>query len=169
MSVENKYVNADLVAGKKAAAALVHGAPLIVAIATFETAAANDDGSVFRLFKVNPHYIPVKIDISNDAITGGTDWDLGLYEALVDGQGGTVIDKDIFADGIDLSSAHLRSAALDGLVTVDAANSNKAIYQHAGHSLSELKPSYDIALTANTIGSGVGTVTVVGYFAYGQQ
>lgn len=169
MAVENKYVNADLAANKKAVAAFVHGAEVFVAITTFEVAAADSDGSVYRLFKVNPHYIPVKIDITNDAITGGTDYDLGLYESLVDGQGGTVIDKDIFADGMDLSSAHLRTAALDGLVTVDAANSNKAIYQHAGHSLSELKPSYDIALTANTVGTGAGTVTAVGYFVYGNQ
>lgn len=166
MAVENKYVNSDKAANKKAVAAFINGAEVIVAITTFEVAAADSDGSIYRLFQVNPHYVPVKIDVTNDAITGGTDYDLGLYESLVDGQGGTVIDKDIFADGMDLSSAHLRTAALDGLVTVDAANSTKAIYEHAGHSLSELKPSYDIALTANTVGSGAGTVTVVAYFVY---
>lgn len=169
MAVENKYINADVVAGKKAAAALISGSNLIVAIATFEVAAADSDGSVYRIFKsVNPHYIPVKIDVTNDAITSGTDYDLGLYKTTgSDGVAGAEIDKDIFADGMDLSSAHLRTAALDGLVTVDAANSTKKIYEHAGDSLSSLDNGYDIALTANTVGSAAGTVTVVAYFVYG--
>lgn len=167
MAVENKYVNSDIVANKKAVAALVHGAELMCAIATFEVAAADDDGSVYRLFNVNPHYIPVAIWVTNDAITGGTDYDLGLYKPSVNGVSGAVIGKDIFADGMNLSSAHLRTAALDGLVTVDAANSTKKIYEHAGDTLSTRELSYDIALTANTVGSGAGTVTVVGYFVFG--
>ena len=168
MAVENKYINADIVAGKKAVAAFVQGAELFVAMTTFETAAADDDGSVYRLFKsVNPHYIPVKIDVTNDAITSGTDWDLGLYLPSKDGVDGAVINKDIFADGMDLSSAHLRTAALDGLVTVDAASSLKRIYEHAGDTLATRELGYDIALTANTVGSAIGTITVVAYFVYG--
>lgn len=168
MAVENKYVDSLLAADKLQTPALVKTAGSFVSIATFEVAAADDDGSIYRLFKnLDPELIPIRIEIYNDAITLGTDYDLGLYETLSDGQGGTVVDKDIFYDGADLSSAHASGSPLDGLTTVDIANRTKRLYEHGGHTIITKKQGYDLALTANTVGSAAGTITVIVEFAQG--
>jgi len=165
MAVEDKYVNTELIAGKLANSALTRGADTITLVTTFEVAAADDDGSVFRIAQgLSPNLIPVDIKVLNDALTAGDDFDLGLYEQ---GVGGTVVDKDVFADGLDLSSAHIFGASLDGLVTVDVANATKQLFEHAGHTLATKKEGYDLALTANTVGTLAGTVTVIATFIQG--
>ena len=84
MSVENKYVETQTAAGKLAKSVYTVGAEAIILIATEEIADADDDGSVYRLFKSVPsNYIPVQIDILSDGITGATDYDLGLYQVGV--------------------------------------------------------------------------------------
>jgi len=171
-AVENKYVDADLAAGKKGNAAFVHGAAVVEMVTTFEVAAADDNASIYRLFKnVNPDLIPVEIEIMNDAITGGTDWDLGLYESLSDdGVGGGVIDADAFVDGADLSSGNARTAPLSGMSASPVAleNVKKRIYEIAGDAQEDKRArGYDIALTANVVGTAAGTITVIARFVQG--
>lgn len=165
MSVINDYVNADVAAGKKAVALLSQGAELIVMIESFEVAAADDNNSVYRVFKnVNPFYVPIKLDISCDAITGMSDVNVGLYKNLE--QGGAVIDDNVFGDAIDLSSAVTRTVPKDGLKDVDLANAEKTIWELAGDTLDEHDLGYDICLTAIAAASTAGTILVVGHFAY---
>lgn len=263
-------------------------------LSTFEVAAADSDASVFRLFRaLSPTLIPLRILVANDAIAGGTDWDVGLYEA---GVAGAVIDKDIFADGLSFVEANqlkqggdefvlefpirdadetsadgvtykrlmspgvkcklvdawisaltapvggtntvkilngssagntmLSAASVDptgmtdnqvlkmalsstasdlvlnasgagsgayaewvsgtqttdmigaviglrfqrlnsGMKEIDIANFNKRLYEHAGHTIANMRAAYDLCLTANTIGSGAGTVTVAMEYADG--
>lgn len=166
MGVRNEYVDATIAAGSKGNAIDMLAAQAYFGVATFEVAAADDDASIFRLFKnVDPHLIPLTLRVACDALTGSTDWDMGLYAPLE--AGGAEIDKDILADGINLSAGYSRILALDALVTVDLANARKRIFELAGHTLSTRKNAYDICLTANTIGSGAGTVTVFGTFIQG--
>jgi len=168
MAVQNKYVNADTEAEKLATAAFVHGSDPVYMVATFETAAADDDASIFRLFKNVPaDLIPTKIEIACDAITSGNDWDLGFYKPTVGGVLGAVIDKDKLADGIDLSSAVAFASAIDGLQTLNIDEVQERIYTLAGDTLDDHELGYDIALTANTIGSGVGTISVKAWFVQG--
>lgn len=169
MAVEDKYINTLVAAGKPDASAFVTGAKTVCMVATFEVAVADDDGSVYRLFKNVPaHLVPTKIEIFSDAITAGTDWDLGLYESFDEtASDGIVVDKDVLADGIDLSSGSARGSAKDGLVTVaiDAVQSSLMVL--AGHTTDypyTKKLGYDIALTANTVGSAAGTISVVAWF-----
>ena len=61
MAVENKYVNANVAADKKAIPALINGDEGKVAVTTFEVAAADDDGSIFRVFAINSNMIPHSI------------------------------------------------------------------------------------------------------------
>lgn len=153
MAVENKYVNSDVAAGNRSHGA--QGANAWPLIETFEVAAADTDASVYRLFKGLPaDLVPVSCTVMCDAITGGTDYDLGFYNTDL----GAVIDKDNLADGLDLSSA---SKTLDGLKDVAIENRAKRLYELAGHTLANKKSSYDIALTANTVGTAAGTVTVI--------
>lgn len=165
MAVEDKYVNADLEAGKHAPAVFTAGDKTLVAIATEEIAAADDDGSVYRLFKSVPHsWIPVRIEIYNDAITLGTDYDLGFYQTTVGGVAGAVVDKDALADGLDMSSAAAKGSPKDGLTTVAIDSVNKSIYELAGDTLDNKELNYDIALTANTVGTAAGTISAIAWF-----
>ena len=165
MAVENKYVNSDLEADKHAPAVQTFGDKTIVAITTFEVAVADDDLSVYRLFKNVPaHLIPVKIEITCDAITSGTDWDLGFYKTTVGGVAGAVIDREKLASTLDLSSAIAQAAALDGLENLNISEVLEPIYTLAGDTLDDHEVGYDIALTAVTVGAAAGTVTVKAWF-----
>ena len=176
MAVEDKYVDADVAAGKLGNAALVNGARTITMVATEELAADDDDGSVYRFFKgVSGNLIPIDIKVYCDAITNGTDFDLGLYEtALFNGVAGVVVDADVFMDGQTLANAITRGGgtanqdeAVDGLANVAIENLVKKIYEHAGHDESDSKDGYDICLTGNTVGTVAGTVTIIAIFAEG--
>lgn len=160
MAVENKYIETNVAAGKLANAALASGDNPIVMVATFEVAAADDDGSIYRLFRSVPsNYIPVQIDIATDGMTGSTDWDLGLYKPNL----GAVVDKDVLMDGQTLASALTRATGQGlGLSNVNIADATKTLATLSA----QTKPdtAYDIALTANTVGSAAGTVTVIAKF-----
>lgn len=165
MAVEDKYIDSLVAAGKLGNGALVNGGALQAMPFTFEVAAADSDGSVYRIAKnINPDLIPVKMEIYNDAITAGTNYDLGLYES---GVGGAVIDKDCFAEGLDMSSAAVKASPKDGMKDVDVANLQKKIYEHGGHTIATKKLGYDIALTGDTVGSAAGTISGILWFIQG--
>lgn len=163
MAVVDAYSNTNVSAGKKAKAALSTGDKEIVMISTVEIAAADDDGSKYRLFKAVPSsYIPTEITITCDAITGGTDYDLGLYDVDL----GAVVDKDVLMDGQTLASALTRATGHQlglGIVNIDSA------YKTLGELSAEtdVPPAYDIVLTGNTVGTAAGTVTVIAKFVQG--
>lgn len=168
MAVINDYVDANLAVAvdKKANALSVARAEGFIGAVTFEVAAADSDASIYRVFKgVNPDLIPIRVEIYNDAITGGSSYDLGLYDSLA--EGGLVIDKDIFAATLDMSTAAASGSPKDGLKDVNQADRVKRIYELAGHTLTTKHVSYDIALTANTVGSAAGTITVIAFFVQG--
>lgn len=162
MAVEDKYVDADVEANKKGSALTAFGTDATVAIATVAVASADDDGSVYRLFPDVPaSLVPVKITIHNTAITGGTDYDVGLYKT----NGGAVIDKDILADGVSMGTA--RTIAVDnnvGLTTIDIANGVETLGTLSAQT--NVDAAYDIAITANTVGSAAGTIRATVWFAY---
>lgn len=162
MAVENKYVDANTVLGNTAEPG-ANGHELIQMVATVEIAAADDDGSVYRFFKNVPSsFKPIRCTVMCDAITGGTDYDLGLYATDL----GAVADKDVLMDGQTLATA---SKSLNGLGIVDIADigAKKSLAELLGLTPTTAKPSYDIALTGNTVGTGAGTVTIImeGYAA----
>lgn len=166
MAVENKYVDANLAAGKKGSALTTYGTGFTGMVATVAVAVADDDLSVYRLWKAVPSaLVPIKITIHNTAITGGTDYDIGLYETITDSSAGTVVDKDILADGISMGTA--RAFAVDnnaGLTTIAIANGAQTLGELSAQT--DVDPSYDIAITANTVGTAAGTIRATAWFAY---
>lgn len=163
MPVENKYVDSNIVAGKKCEAYTSgSGAESFDLVATFEVAAADDDGSIYRVFKDVPaNAVPVEISISCDAITGGTSWGCGIYRKDL----GSVVNATIFMSGQTLATALTRATGHQlglGNLNVDAVKRNIASLT----GLPNPDESYDIALTAATVGSGAGTVSVYGRFVY---
>lgn len=142
-------------------AARDHRGRLRAAVATVEVAAAEDDGSKYVMVPVHSSWRVQHIWLYNDAITGGTAYDVGLYETAANG--GAAVDDDAYASAVDLSSA--RTAPLDAAFEArDIANVTRQVWQDAGLSADPNK-FYNLALTADTAGSGAGTITVVLAFA----
>lgn len=162
MAIEDKYVDADLEAGKLGSALFTAGARHTVMTATADIAVADDDGSVYRLFNSVPSsLVPVKISIQNDAIAGGTDYDLGLYG---ENKGGAV-DADALAATLDMSvGVALTADNNSGLGALTVATAQQDLSELSGQT--DPDAAYDIALTANTVGAGAGSIRVTAWFAY---
>jgi hypothetical protein len=163
MAVQNKWVDANVAAGDKGNPANIMPGKVFAFACTFEVAAADDDGSIYKLAKLGANLVPLQLKVNNDAITAGTDYDLGLYK-----EDGVVADKDLFADGADLSSAHAMGSELDGLTNLGIENVGKCLYELLGLTVAtRTQDSYVLALTANTVGSAAGTISVRGLFIQG--
>lgn len=155
MAVENKYIDTNLAAGKFADSNANGGSSTFTPIIkTFEVAAADDDGSIYRIGRIKSSTVLYQALISNDAMTGATDWDLGVYDTIANG--GAVVDKDIFLDGMTLASAQ---RVVNALTAPAIENLPKQVWELLGLSKDPNK-EYDLALTANTVGSAAGTITL---------
>jgi len=133
-------------------------------IATLAVAAADDDTSVFRFVRVPSNAVIIKMDLFNDAITSGTDYDFGIYQTAANG--GTVVNADAWGKAVDLSGA--RVAPLDivheGGSDSPIENCYKRVWELAGLTADSGR-EYDICATANTVGSGAGDITLKVYYS----
>jgi hypothetical protein len=162
MAVENKKStivgNADAVPAVLTSPRIA-GGHLRAQVATVEVAAADDDTSVFRLFRLPSNAKVTAFSLFNDAITGGTSYDIGLYRTAADG--GAAVDVDAFASAVDLSSGRAASGPL--VATFEAQNIDKIeqeLWQVASLT-TDPGVMYDVALTANTVGTGAGTISAI--------
>lgn len=163
MAASDRFANADIQNGVLARASEVSGSPIRRVLAKLEILSTEEDGSVFRLARVPSDMIVTDIRLFCDAITGGNDFDIGLYDT--DQNGGAVVDKDVFLDGKALTSAITISGTAglgaSGLTGLDIASLNKTLFGHAGKTIATRKAEYDIAITANDIGTTGGTVVAI--------
>lgn len=156
MAVENYFTNNASNVGEKTEPGS-NAQEIITLVGTVEVAAADDDGSTYKLaLSVPSSFRPIEATIMCDAITGGTDYDVGVYDPA----DGVVVDKDILVDGQTLATA---SRVLDGLSAVNIADIGalKSLAELLGLTPSTAKPAYDIVLTGNTVGTAAGTVTYI--------
>ncbi len=168
MAVENKYINADVVALKLAKSAHSNGGKLFGMVETFEIAAADSNGSVYRVFKnLPPDLIPVKIELYNDAMTSATDYEIGLYKVTKNGVNGAAKDIDCLLGTTDINGGNARGSHVDGLGAVALEDAEKMLYELAGDAFSAREEGYDLAITANTVGSAAGTITLIAWFLQG--
>ena len=126
-------------------------------VGTVEVAAADDDTSVYRLVRVPSNARISKIEVANDAITDGTDYDIGVYQTAANG--GAVVDADLFASAVDISSALAFTDYTYEAAATDIANVEQPLWQRLGLS-SDPSVFYDLALTGNTVGSAAGTISM---------
>lgn len=146
-------------------AARTMGSHMKSARCAFEIANSDSSTSVYRLFNLPANAIIRALSICNSSgMTGTTNVDLGLYHAaenVPNLSGATsVIDKDLFAAGLSLASAHAVGAGQNGLVSLPLLFSEKRLWELAGATGPGMEASYDIALTGNTIGLTGGAVVV---------
>lgn len=138
--------------------------PVYEAVGTVETAAADDDGSIYRMARLRSSDRISQILLANDAITSGTDYDVGVYRTAADG--GAVVTKDVFADGLDLSSAvAMRDVAYNDQAA-DISEVGMRIWERLGLTVDPMV-EYDICITANTVGSAAGTLAMVVRYCQG--
>ncbi len=138
------------------------GAPLLISKGICEVLAADDNGSVYRFVRLPSNAVIHDIRIKNDAITGGTAYDCGVYETA--GNGGAAVDDDLFASAVDISAGNTtwldmrNEAGTTGVI--DYNDDPLWVILDAGAATLSADPNkqYDICLTADTVGSGAGTI-----------
>ncbi len=158
MAVENKYTDSATAAGNRAHPLVAGAAQGSYLVAPLVVAAADDDGSVYRVAKG----VPVTTVVSRleavvrTAITGGTNYDAGVYATNL----GAVLDKDLFCEGATLASA----ATVDLLGNVTAARCNMTIAElfFAINGTQIGVEEVDIAITGDTVGTGAGNAVIRG-------
>lgn len=129
---------------------------VLSAVGTLEVAAADDDTSTFRFVRVHSSWLILSIRVYCDALTSGTSYDCGLYQTAANG--GAVVDVDAFASAVSLASAITTGTEIR-FEASDIASIEKPVWEIAGLT-SDPNRWYDVVLTANTIGSAAGTITI---------
>lgn len=157
------------------------------AFGTTSVLAADGDGIIYPVFRVDADWRLLSLWTHNDAIAGGTDYDFGIYTAgdwnLADQ---AVKDKDIYVDGVSMATARntfihndtagaveasLGSAgavlgAVVGGGTITGIQRMRPIWQDAGLSAAPMPGTqFDLCWTGNTVGTGAGTILTIGLFA----
>ena len=133
---------------------------------TFEVAAADSDGDTYTFFPVALDARIDDLEIVNDAITGGTDYDFGFYK-ITDNDLGAVIDADILTDGQSMASARgtWTSVLFSGTGAMDQGAVKQRLWETLGYaSLTAARDANQtnqvyFVMTANTVGSATGTVS----------
>lgn len=132
---------------------------LFEAVATVEVAAADDDGSVFRMVRVPSNARISEVLRANDAITPlapatGTVYDIGVYQTA--DNGGAAVSANLFANDIDLSIASTGFAQTTG---VNIADCEKRLWELLGLTADSFR-DYDICFTGAAVGNGAGTLSL---------
>lgn len=129
--------------------------PLLRQVETVAIAADDDNGSIYVVARVPSNAVLSNLsELENDAITGGTDFNLGFYYT-----DGTVIDDNALIDALDLSSATTTKI----LSSIDKNIRDQEVWQLAGLSADPHK-LIDIALTSVTVGTAAGDITLETFF-----
>ena len=133
--------------------ALVTGGRVREAVATVEVAAADDDLSKYLMIPIFSNWRISSIEIFNDAITAGTDYDVGIFEIS-----GVTVLAAAYASVVSMATA--RVAPLDvAFEARDIAKIADQVFQDAGLTEDPLKDFY-LGFLANTVGSAAGTLAM---------
>ena len=142
----------------------VGGTDALLVLGKAEITSGDSIASIYRIAKIPANYVPFELELNCEAITSVNDADVGFY---LDGEfGGAVVDKDILADGIDISSALALGSELNVLsaLTVDLLGSTVAELLSDGKAEYQ---TYDLALTINAAATATGSVSFRGIFING--
>jgi hypothetical protein len=136
----------------------IHAGMLRESIGTLEVAADNTNASVYRMVRVPSGARISEILIANDAMASATGWDLGVYQTAENGS--AVVDDDLFMSAVDISAGNAQWTPLH----FESASSDMASIESRLWELLSLSADpfcdYDICFTADTVGTGAGTVSL---------
>lgn len=162
MAVVDAYVNSNVTTHTKVRPEVTGQAQLRVMTITFETAAADDNNSIYRLAPIPANWVPVSLYIDCDAVTGMSDVNIGFHRTLANGGAAAETDANILDDAKDLSSALANSW---GMTDFDPANVGKTVGELAGATVATQDQEYDLTLLAIAAASTAATVSVRAVFA----
>ncbi len=142
--------------------------------------AADADGRIYPVMRLPSHARILQVWVGNDAITGGTAYDLGLYVAGDwNSADQAVKDVDIYADGISMATARNTLVHNDTAGAVEASLGSRGVilgavvgggaitglqwarqvWQDAGDATAPTPGTeYDLCWTAPTVGTAAGTI-----------
>lgn len=118
-----------------------------------EIAAGDDDNSIYRLVRLPSNARLVSLTKYNDAITGGDDFDFGLF-----GTDGSEIDVNAFADAVDLTSADTTGTNILHEAN-DIDNHGLRLFELAGET-EDPGIQYDIGAKGITVGTVAGGLAI---------
>lgn len=158
MAVYNDYVDTQILAGRQTSAIAGQGSKLISGRVVFDTVAAHDAGSIYRVLKSIPSTaVFQKLDIYTDGVTGMNDVDVCLYKV---GAGGAEVGTEVLASTIDLSSAVTQASPKNGLGNIANADRAKALWELAAETINSRQQFYDIGLKSVADLSEADTIVV---------
>lgn len=148
-----------------ASAVETSGARTLQVMTRIQKAAGDSNNSIYFIAEVPDQAVIKTISLEGAAVTGMNDADVGLWD--VDGN---VIDKDCFADGMDLSSVSglplgpLGQGIRQCMSAVGIANGLKKVFEIAQHvnkafpgaGETNRKSKYRIGLQLNTASANAG-------------
>lgn len=160
----NKYVNSTREAGGRTMPGQVFPGRVLRLQGTYEKTAADNDTSVLRLGTVPSNAIPLyhASKLNNDALTGATDIDIGLYEVSDGTNDGAVVDKDLLSDGLNIAAGNALAspiAAFQTHPTIEEFAKNLLTLTNDVNTTTRVDEAFDIAITGNTFGTATGTIT----------
>ncbi len=166
MAVENKnsvlITNANT--GVKSSALLDRGG-VYSASGTVEVASDGSATSTYRFARVPSQASIMSILLLNDALTGGTSYQIGLYESIDGGgpatnsAGNTTGSAALFATGVTLASARTAPAEMR-YNNSDINTIGKPIAELLGFTSGNGKAYYDVVVTAVTPSTVAGTISL---------
>lgn len=135
----------------------ISGGVLRESVGTVEAAAADDNDSIYRMVRVPSHARICNIWLASDAVTGSSDVNVGLWQTAANG--GAVVNENLFADAVDLSSATAFTDVLLETTVTDKDKVEKRLWELAGLSADPMR-DYDICLKAVAAASAAGTYSM---------
>jgi hypothetical protein len=169
MAVFNDYVNSTLRTegeGNRVSALRGGGCGMVKEwLIPFDTVAADDAGSIYRVIKAIPSTaVPLEITIWTDGVTGMNDVDVCLYQV---GAGGAEVGTEVLASTIDLSSAVTRATGFNnGMGNITLANYGKPLWELAAETITDRYTHYDIGLKSVADLSEADQIVVYARFAF---
>lgn len=124
-------------------------------VAKKEIAAADDDNTVLRLFRVWSGWRISSIEIASDALSTGAAWEVGVHQTAENG--GAVVDADEFASGVDLAAAKAMTDVTYEAAATEIDKIEMPLWERIGLT-EDPKRWYDITMTATAAGTAAGTI-----------
>lgn len=155
----DRYVDSTVEAANRATARAQLSGDAKLGVVTTEKTAADNNGSVLRVFKGVPvETVITDMKLLNDAITGLTGVNCGIYQT----NDGAVLDADLFKATLNAAAGSATGFDLLGSVNLaHRAMTIKELYEAVNTSETLTASSVDIALTLTTAGTNTGTITVI--------
>lgn len=130
------------------------GAAIHAAVAAVEVAATDSNNSIYRFCRVWSGWRLHRIDLFNDALTSGTDFNFGLWHV----NDGAAADDNLFADAVTMATARTQPTDLL-FYTLGIEKAEKRVWELLGLTEDPMI-EYDLGCIAIAKGSGAGTLTL---------